>query len=93
MVYDFEEGADRSPPKMTDYKADPKDLETIVTMLQLAAIWLTPQPDTIFTLQQLLTQVRELCGKDLLIDEKDIMIVLASSSFLKKLSGQRFMLK
>jgi hypothetical protein len=93
MVYDFEGLDDHSPPKITDYKADPKDLETIVTMLQLAAIFLTPTTGTIFTLQQLLDQVRQLCGKDLLIEEKDIMIVLANSSFLKKLSGQRFILK
>ena len=93
MSYDFDGVEDRSPPKVTDYKADPKDLETIVTVLILAAIWLTPAPDTIFTLQELLKQVRDLCGEDLLINEKDIMIVLANSSFLKKLSGQRFTLK
>jgi hypothetical protein len=93
MSYDFDGLEDKSPPKVTDFKPDPKDLETIVTMLQLAAIWLTPTAGTIFTLSQLLDQIRQLCGDELIIDEKDIMIVLANSSFLKKEPGKRFSLK
>jgi hypothetical protein len=93
MSYDFDESEDKSSPKVTDFKPDPKDLETIVTMLQLAAIWLTPTVGAIFTLSQLLEQVRQLCGDELIIDEKDIMIVLANSSFLKKEPGKRFSLK
>jgi hypothetical protein len=93
MSYDFDDSTDRSPPPITDYVANPKDLETIVVMLQLAAIFLTPSAGTIFTIQQLLDQVRELGGDDLVIEEKDIMIVLPGCSFLRKEKNGSFSMK
>lgn len=76
MVYDFDDYEDRSPPKVTtDYKPNPKDLEFISIMIDLAAIFLTSAPGDKFTYQQLLDQITELCGDDVILDEKDIKIV------------------
>lgn len=77
-----------------DYTPNHKDLETIVTLLQVATIFLTPMADTTFTLQQLLGQVHQLCGNEFTMDDKDILIVLPFCGFfLKKLSGNTFSMK
>jgi hypothetical protein len=95
MSYDFETVTDRrvNRPATTDYVAQPKDLEAIVTLLHLAAIELTPSTGTEFTTEQLLTKARELSGDEFEVDEKDVRIVLGKPGFLKRVSGGRFRLK
>jgi hypothetical protein len=72
--------------------SDPRDLEAIMTLLELAAISLTEDPDSSFTMQQLLERARELGGSEVRVDENDIKIVLGKAGFLKK-EGGRFRLK
>lgn len=69
-----------------------RDLETIVTLLELAALELTPQPDATFTRQQLLDLAREIGGPEVEMDEQDLKLVLGKNSFLKKV-GDKFRLK
>jgi hypothetical protein len=92
MPYDFETATDQKPPQVSTPPAHPRDLEAIVTLLELAAIYLTPSPGTEFTLQELMDQVRIIGGEKLAIDEKDVSIVLGKASFLKK-HGQLFRMK
>jgi hypothetical protein len=92
MSYDFESATDRSPPVVTSYVPHAKDLEAIVTVLQLAAIELTPTAGALFTVTELLAQVRELAGDEINIDESDVRIVLDKSGFLKK-EGTKLRLK
>ena len=73
--------------------SDPKDLEVIMTVLELAAISLTDNPDSTFSMEQLLEKARELGGSAVRVDENDIRIVLAKAGFLKKEGGGRFRLK
>lgn len=93
MSYDFEAVTDREPPRITTPVAQANDLEAIVMLLELAAIYLTPAPGTEFTLDQLLGQARDIGGDEIAIDEKDALIVLDNASFLKKLAKKRFCLK
>jgi hypothetical protein len=72
--------------------SDPRDLEVIMTVLELAAISLTENPDSSFTMEQLLEKARELGGSAVRVDENDIKIVLGKAGFLKK-EGGRFRLK
>lgn len=92
MAYDFETATDRKAPIVTTFVPQPRDLEAIVTLLQLAAIELTPAPGTKFTAKQLLERVRELGGDEVKVDDADIKIVLGKAGFLKK-SGNEFSLK
>ena len=92
MSYDFETATDRKPPKVADYVPQKHDLETVVILLQLAAIELTPTAGTEFTLEELLDTARSLSGDDVVIDETDVKIVLGKAGFLKKV-GANFRLK
>ena len=71
---------------------DPHDLESIVTLLEVAALSLTAEPDAAFTYNELLREAQELCGDELEIDERDVKIVLGKASFLRK-SGSEYRLK
>ena len=60
------------------------DLEAIVTLLELAAITLTEQPGSIFSLKELLDCARDYAGEGVRINDSDINIVLEKASFLKQ---------
>ena len=62
-------------------------------LLELAAIYLTRDPTSSFTREELIEKARELSGAALPLDELDMKIVLGKSGFLKKLPGGRFRLK
>lgn len=65
----------------------PDDLEAIVTLLELAAIYLTPEPGSEFTRDELLAKAHEVAGDELPFRDSDALIVLASSRFLKRRPG------
>lgn len=90
MSYDFDQTTQPSPNfQLPDHAAreNPKDLESIVLILELAAIRLTDDPEATFTTAELLAVAREL-GGDLLIEESDIKIVLGKAGFLKKVGNR-----
>jgi hypothetical protein len=93
MSYDFD-GLDYSPPIVTNYIPQPHDLETIVTLLELAAIFLTPTPGTLFTYQQLLEQARELAGDDFVVEDLDAELVFDNMGYVfKKEADKHFSMK
>jgi hypothetical protein len=92
MSYDFEAATHRNAPMATTPKPQAKDLEAIVVLLELAAIYLASTPEAEFTLEELLSQVRTIGGDEIGIEEGDVKIVLDKASFLKKV-GKRFRLK
>lgn len=67
---------------MTTTTYHPSDLEAIVTLLEISAIYLTPSPGARFTFDQLLAQAREIGGDELPLDEADVRIVVNNASFL-----------
>lgn len=93
MSYDFDNCINRDPPIVTDYVGDPKDLEVIVTLLQLAAIFLTPNPGVTFTFEQLFSEAKDIGGNEISLDEKDVKIVLVNFPFFKKEKGGLYSLK
>lgn len=93
MSYDFED-EDHTPPIMTNYKPQPHDLETIVMLLELAAIQLTPSSGTKFTYQELLAEARVLAGDDFVLEDEDAKIVFDNlGSVFKKEGNDYFSLK
>ena len=92
MSYDLDLVPSGMSPAPIITPSDPRDLEVILTVLELAAISLTEDPDSSFTIEQLLEKARELGGSAVRVDEIDIKIVLGKAGFLKK-EGGRFRLK
>lgn len=88
MSYDFDAVTDRSPPTPHYEPSDRRDLEAIVTLLELAAICLTTGPDSTFTKKQLIDEARRIGGDGIELDESDVSIVLGKPGFLKKVGGK-----
>ncbi len=72
---------------------DPKDLEVIVMLLELASIYLTQGPESTFTARELIDEARVIGGDDLRIEETDVKIVLGNVGFLRKEREGRLSLK
>jgi len=83
MAYDLQ-GAFDPIPSAAVAPAHGTDLESIVTLLELAAIYLTTAPGVAFSFEALLDQARQIGGDDIEIRESDARIVLKKASFLKK---------
>lgn len=92
MSYDLEvaERSVRLPPIP---RAEPRDLEAIVMLLELAAIYLTQGPESTFTARELIDEARVIGGDGLQLDEADVKIVLGKAGFLRKNHGGRLSLK
>jgi hypothetical protein len=73
-------------------KASSKDLGVIVTLLEVAALSLTPRPGATFTFDQLIGEARELGGETVVLDEKDVKTVLKKARFVKK-AGKKYHLR
>jgi hypothetical protein len=93
MSYDIETAIDALPPTPNIVTADRRDLEAIVTLLELAAVYLTPTPDATFTVEELLIEAHRLGGDEVRIEVDDVKIVLGKAGFLKKLKGGLLCLK
>jgi hypothetical protein len=91
MSYDFDSASDRDPPRVSTPPMHSTDLEAIVTLLDLAAIYLTPSPNTLFSFEALLAQAREISGPDLVLAERDVRIVLPFMKTIRK-RGRKFFL-
>ena len=72
--------------------AHSRDLETIVTALEVAALSLTTSPGATFTRDRLISEARDLVGDNIELHEEDIGIVLKKQSFLKR-SGKKLCLR
>lgn len=88
MSYDFETAVDQSPPTPFIESSDRRDLEAIVTILELASICLTTGPNATFTKQQLIDEARRLSGDGIDLDESDVNIVLGKAGFLRRMGGK-----
>lgn len=73
--------------------SSPKDLEVIRTLLEVAALSLTPKEGSKFRLDQLMTEAQELTGNEIKLDEKDVKNVLGKTRFVKKVGKQHYLLR
>ena len=104
MAYDFEpmnvSNVDRqqSDPDsslgfgLQNYRPHSQDLEAIVTLLEVAALSLTTEPEATFTIEDLVDEARDLGGEEVPIQERDLKIVLGKATFLKKV-GRAYRLR
>lgn len=72
------------PPRVHATPMHPKDLEAIVTLLEIAAIFLTPAPGALFTLDELVAEAHKIAGAECEIDPKDARIVLPFMKTIRK---------
>jgi hypothetical protein len=80
-------------PRKTAKDAAATDLGVIVTLLEVAALSLTPKPGTTFSFEQLVGEARELGGEHLELNEKDVKNVLKKARFVKKTGKGHYFLK
>ena len=73
--------------------ASSKDLGVIATLLEVAALCLTPKPGAKFSFDELISEAQELGGKDVNLDEKDVKTVLEKARFVKKAGKQHYLLR
>lgn len=64
------------------------DLETIITLLEVAALSLTTKPGETFTRAELIREARRFAGDEIEIDDEDIKIVLTKQSFLRQAGAE-----
>jgi hypothetical protein len=93
MSVDFDAYPDRSPPQVTSWVPQPTDLEVIVTMLEIAALNLTPDPSATFTFDDLLAEANRMGGSEIVFDARDVAIVVPGCKFLKPVPGGRYRLE
>lgn len=96
MSYDLEIGdqrlIDEAGRRQLETKPNrARDLEAIVTLLEVAALSLTTTPGATFTIQQLIDEAIEIGGDD--VSVRDMRIVLKKANFLEKLAGGKVRLK
>jgi hypothetical protein len=85
------QGSTRVLHKKSD--VSPKDLGVIVTLLEVAALSLTPKPGAKFTFEQLIHEARDIGGENLYLDEKDVKTVLKKARFVRKAGKQHYLLR
>jgi hypothetical protein len=99
MAYDIDVGQERFAndeghrTRMSNTHVHPKDLEAIVTLLEIAALSLTTEPDATFTVDRLIDEARKLGGDETDLDDQDAKIVLSKASFVKKVAGGEYCLR
>lgn len=60
------------------------DLETLVTILEVAALSLTDHPEAEFSADDLIAEARTIAGDGVIIDDQDVKNVLEKASFLER---------
>ena len=60
-----------------------KDLDVIVTKLEIAALSLSPSIGSTFTQKELIEEAHSLCGDGLSMEDEDIKIVLSKHKFIR----------
>ena len=93
MAYDFEDtpGVPAAASERKD-KVSPKDLEAIVTVMDIAALCLTTKAGDTFTFEEMFAEMNELGGPDLQFEERDVRTVLATYPMISK-QGTRLSLR
>jgi hypothetical protein len=60
-----------------------KDLEALVTLLEVAALSLSETPESTFSRDELIQEARAMAGSEFEIDERDAKIVLEKATFIR----------
>lgn len=97
MSYDMEEGAyvreEGRRRRVKERDVNGRDLEAIVTTLEVAALLLSPQDGSTFTQAELIDKAHSLCGEKIGLQSEDVKIVLSKHSFLKPVGGGKLRIR
>lgn len=93
MSYDDTEHSADVPCTGGHHNPHHRDLEAIVTLLELAALELTPTAGTSFTRDELFARAMEIGGEDFPMLGVDLPIVFRGVNFLRHECGGRWSLK
>ena len=97
MSYDIGEGVYVSEgdhrQRVKKEAVNGRDLEAIVTTLEVAALSLSPENDSTFTREQLIAEAHSLCGDAIALQDEDIKIVLNKHSFLRRTGKGKLCIK
>jgi hypothetical protein len=98
MAYDLDVAQERfiaeggQRVRVSNTPANARDLETILTLLEVAALSLTNVSGATFTHDQLLREARKLGGPGIDLRDEDVGIVLKKQGFLQR-SGKELSLR
>jgi hypothetical protein len=86
MPYDIDIALERieDGPQLRNSPPPAKDLEAIVTLLEVAALSLTTELGSTFSIGRLIREARDLAGDEIDLDERDAKTVLEKASFLER---------
>lgn len=97
MAYDDDHYRDHTNHSLVDVPviqaSGSRDLETIVSLLEMAAISITTVSKPTFTRDELLREARKYGGNEITLEDTDVDLVISKAGFLKKESGKRLRLK
>jgi hypothetical protein len=99
MSYDAAVGEERFSYDTTGQRtlqaktARARDLEAIITLLELAALSLTTAPGTTFTIEQLIEEARDTAGDDISLRDVNIVLKKGKTAFLQHVAGKEYRLK
>lgn len=79
--------SDKENDQYTNELTVSRDLEALVTLLELAALSLTESPAATFSFDDLLLEAQELAGDEMNIERSDVEIVLDKARFVKNISA------
>ncbi|GEP61396.1 hypothetical protein [Reyranella soli] len=94
MSYDFDVGSQHysyetgKRARETNKVVSGRDLEAIVTLLEVAALSLTTEEGATFARERLIAEARELGGSEIELRDEDIDIVLQKQSFLTRVGKE-----
>lgn len=72
----------------TNKAASSRDLETIITLLEVAALSLTTEEGATFTREKLIQEAKEIGGSEIDLRDEDIEIVLKKQGFLVRVGRE-----
>lgn len=78
--------------RVRNAEAPSRDLEAIVTLLEVAAMSLSSGPESTFSRAALVAEARDIGGPEISLDERDIDIILKKARFVEKV-GKEFRLR
>lgn len=88
MSYDSDESSPGSLAPKISPPSNPRDLSTLVTVLELAAIELTKKEGDEFTLEELIRVAKDIAGPECPVTDADLTIVADGSRSLRKRRGK-----
>jgi hypothetical protein len=94
MSYDFDIGSQRysyetgQRARESNKVLSGRDLEAIITLLEVAALSLTTEEGATFSRERLIAEARDLGGADIDLRDEDIDIVLKKQGFLVKVGKE-----